>query len=402
MVAALSKDDPDGEPTESLCGVVDALVEASVPARWKEATSSLAVDWSDLDTFSNPPIEKGGACADPEASWGRRASDAPGQRDELFFGYELGAATMVNEQGAPPVPELARRIVVTTCHVDPPRAFVSVLQRLAASGVAIGDVLSDSGYSHRVGEHWALPLRALGANHVFDLHPHDRGPQGTFAGAVVSNGNLYCPGTPLALLDLGPLARGVGSDETNAHDERTAELARYKLGRISTPDPDGYHRRRCPAAAGKLRCPLRQGSMALSLDHPQVLTPPEHPPPCCSQQSVTVPPEVAAKTAQLHDYPSKAHRLSYARRTAVERTFSTVKDPATNDISRGWVRVMGVTAITLFTAALFVVRNQRVAQGFEAKVADDERRRSAGLAPRTRRRRRRTIADLVGTANAPP
>ena len=32
------------------------------------------------------------------------------------------------------------------------------------------------------------------------------------------------------------------------------------------------------------------------------------------------------KTAQNHDYPSKAYRRSYARRTGAERGFATTKD----------------------------------------------------------------------------
>ena len=56
-----------------------------------------------------------------------------------------------------------------------------------------------------------------------------------------------------------------------------------------------------------------------------------------------MPPEVTAKTRQEHDYPSAVHRRSYARRTGAERGFATAKDPATNNISRGWCRLMGLT-----------------------------------------------------------
>jgi hypothetical protein len=396
VVDALSKDHPDGAPSEQLCGVVDDLLEASVPRWVSEATKALAVDWSDHETFSLPPPHKGGPCADPEASWGRRKSNQPGQRDEKFFGYELQAATMVGEEGGPAVPELVRRILLTNCHIDPPQAFVGVLARMAESGIALGDVLSDSGYAHRVPEHWALALRALGAAIVTDHHPADRGPRGTFGGAVISNGNLYCPSTPAALLALGPLARGASRDETVAHDAMSAELARYKLGRISANDADGYHRVLCPAAAGKLRCPVRERSMALSHQRPEV-SPPEHLPRCCTQQSITVPVSVTAKTAQKHDYPSKAHRISYARRTAVERTFSTAKDRASNDMTRGWCRLMGTTAISLFAAALFVVRNERILDAFEVRQSEEKRRLAAGLSPKTRRRRRRTLSDLVAS-----
>jgi hypothetical protein len=396
MVEALSKENPDGEPSGALCGVIDALLEASVPRWVSDATSALAVDWSDHESFSLPPPKKGGECADPQASWGRRKSSQPGHKDELFFGYELSAATMVKEENGPAVPELVRRILLTACHVDPPAAFVRVLARMVESGIALGDVLADSGYAHRVPEHWALPLRALGAAIVTDHHPADRGPRGTFGGAVISNGNLYCPSTPAALLTLGPLARSAGKEEITAHDAMSAELARYKLGRICADDADGYHRVICPAAGGKVRCPVREPSMARSHLRPEV-TPPEQLPRCCTQTSMTIPVEVLAKTAQKHDYPSKSHRISYARRTAVERSFSTAKDRASNDMTRGWCRVMGTTAISLFAASLFVVRNERILDAFAAKAADDQQRLAVGLSPKTRRRRRKTLGDLLGS-----
>jgi hypothetical protein len=155
----------------------------------------------------------------------------------------------------------------------------------------------------------------------------------------------------------------------------------------------------CPAAAGKLRCPLRPASMTPGRQRPEILTPPGHPPACCTQQTLTIPPSVTAKTAQKHDYPSAAHRRSYARRTAAERTFSTAKDPASNDISRGWCRLTGLTAITLFTATLILARNQRILTAWTARQARDAQRATAGLPPSTRRRRRKTLASL---AAAPP
>jgi hypothetical protein len=399
VVKALAKDAPDGAPSPMLAQTCDALLEASVPPEHKQATSALAVDWSDLETFSCPPPARGGDCADPEASWGHRRGDSPGQKDELFYGYYLSAGTMVREENGPPVPELARRMTQTSCHLDPARAMVPVLQRMAAGGIPLGDVLDDSGYAHRVPGNWAVPLRAAGAQLIQDLHPDDRGPHGTHAGAVISNGNLYCPMTPRPLLDLGPLARDATPGQTAAHDQQTAETARYKLGKITASDGDGYHRVMCPAAMGKLRCPLRPPSMSLTRQRPEILTPPAHPPACCTQLTITVPPEINAKTAQKHDYPSQAHRYSYARRSAAERTFSTAKDPASNDISRGWCRLMGLNAITLFAACLFIVRNQRILAAYTTRQADNTQRAAAGLPPRTRRRRRKTLTDLIA---APP
>jgi hypothetical protein len=142
----------------------------------------------------------------------------------------------------------------------------------------------------------------------------------------------------------------------------------------------------CPAAAGKIRCPLRPESMARDQQRPEILTPPEQPPACCAQQTITVPAAVTAKTAQKHDYPSAAHRRSCNRRSSAERTFSTVKDPATSNIARGWCRLTGLTPSTLFTACLLIIRNQRILDAFAARQELDARRAEAGLPPKTRRR----------------
>jgi hypothetical protein len=390
ITAALAKNTPDGIPSAALATVLDDLLEASIPPEHKNASTALAADWTDVESFSRPPPSGSRTCADPDASWGHRTTNLPGPKGEMFFGYYLSAATMTREETGPPVPELTRRITLSSCHTDPVRAFTPVLARMPANGIPLGDILADSGYAHRDADAWALPLRAAGAQLVQDLHPHDRGPQGTHAGAIIANGGLYCPATPKPLLHLGPLAPAATPEDTAAHDIRTTELARHKLGRLTTDDADGYHRVTCPAAAGKLRCPLRPDSMTLDRSRPEILTPPEHPAACCTQQTLTIGPDVAAKTRQKHDYPSAAHRRSYARRTAAERSFSTIKDPASNTISRGWCRLMGLTPLTLWLAALHAVRNQRILTAWNTRQAENNRRAAAGLPPRTRKRRRKT------------
>jgi hypothetical protein len=160
------------------------------------------------------------------------------------------------------------------------------------------------------GQHRAAPLRAAGARPVQDLHPHDRGPRGTHDGAIISNGNLHCPKTPRPLLEPGPLAPGATREQAAAHDAKTAEAARYKPGRLTADDADGYHRVQCPAATGKIRCPLRPAPVRPDRDRPEILQPPGHPQACCEQQIITVPPDVPARTAQKHGYPSAAWRRS--------------------------------------------------------------------------------------------
>ena len=252
---AAGKDEPDGLPSDQLQGICDDLLEASVPEQFKHTSRSLAVDWTDLESFSRPPPARGGDCADPEASWGHRKNNLLRSEDELFFGYYFSAGIMMREENGPAIPELARRAILSSCRHDPARALVPVLTRMPDQGIPLGDVLADSGYAHRDAGAWALPLRAAGAALVQDLHPHDRGPKGTHHGAIIANGNLYCPKTPRTLLELGPLARAATPGQAAAHDAQTAELARHKLGRLTAHDADGYHRVACPAAIGKIRCP---------------------------------------------------------------------------------------------------------------------------------------------------
>lgn len=401
VTGALGKDRPDGLPPPALQAICDDLLEASIPEEFKNASRSLAVDWTDLESFSRPPPHGTSDCADPEASWGHRKNNLLRKDKELYWGYYLSAGVMTREETGPAVPEYARRATVSSCRHDPVRVFAPVLTGLPAAGIPLSDILDDSGYAHRDAAAWAIPLRAAGAQLVQDLHPHDRGPKGSHAGAVIANGNLYCPQTPRPLLELTPLARTATQQQATDWERTTAELARYKLSRLTADDADGYHRVQCPATTGKIRCPLRPASMTLDRSRPEILQPPEHPQACCTQQTITVPPEVNAKTRQKHDYPSVAWRRSYARRTGAERGFATTKDPASNDTARGWCRLMGLAPLTLFITTLLIARNQRILAAWNTRQEETARRAARGLPPKTRRRRRKTLTTLAA-APAPP
>ena len=154
---------------------------------------------------------------------------------------------------------------------------------------------------------WAIPLRHAGAQLVQDLHPHDRGPRGTHHGAIIANGNLYCPATPHHCWNSARCRPAATPGDTAAHDQQTAELARHKLGRLTADDADGYHRVTCPAAAGKIRCPLRPDSMTAQPGPARDPRPrPATRPPAAPSRPSPSHPDVAAKTRQKHDYPSAA------------------------------------------------------------------------------------------------
>ena len=361
------------------------------------------MDWTDVESFARPPFTEGAHTADPEASWGHRRGDGPGQKDELFYGFFLQLATMVHEESGAAVPELVRRLLLTSCHVDPPPAFVAVMEKMVASGVALGDVLADSGYAHRIPSHWALPLRALRADLVMDLHPHDRGTQGTHHGAICWNGNLYCPATPNALFTLESLSRAqratprcwrmTGAAPNSLATSSGGSLQMTPTASIVSPvlrcwarcaargEPRRWH---CPMSAPRSSAPpkTRRRAVRKRLSRsPRASTP------------------RPAKSTTTRAKPI-ASPMGGAARPSVPTPRSKTPPPTTSPAAG--VASWGWPLVALMLTCLFVVRNQRVLASFETRVAEEQRRQAVGLAPRTRRRRRQTISDMVTASAAPP
>ena len=119
IAGALGKQEPDGLPSAELQAACDDLLEASIPGEHKTASAALAVDWTDMETFSRPPPKGTSDCADPEASWGHRKNNLLRCEDELFFGYYFSAGIMMPDEHGPPVPEYARRITLSSCRQRP-------------------------------------------------------------------------------------------------------------------------------------------------------------------------------------------------------------------------------------------------------------------------------------------
>ena len=398
--AALSKLKADGAPSQQLQDAIDALIEASAKIAGEPDTNSYAADWTDLEAWARPP-RGDRPSADPDAAWGHRTANHPAH-SETFFGYYLQALTAVKEENGPDVPGMIRRITISSPKHDPPAQLVPVIERTHHGGTPITELLVDCGYSYREPATFALPIRRLQVKLIMELHPNDRGPKGTHHGAIITNGNLYCPATPKPLLELSPLPPGASEQQTLQHDQQCAELARYKLAPIAGPDPDGYRRVACPATTGKLRCPHKPASLTLPLDRPTIPNPPPQPPVCCAQRTTTVPPSINAKTTQKHDYPSPQHRRSYNRRTAAERSFSTLKDRASDDLTRGFCRLTDLAGISLLTAAVITARNLRIADAHRQRERHTTQHPDSRHTTTRRRRRQHTLQHLLQAADSSP
>ena len=247
VVRALRKAQPDGLPSEELRSVLDALVEASVPEEVATVSTSLAVDWSDQETFARPPADAVSPGADPEASWGHRSAGVA--KEDLFFGYFLSAATMVADEGAAGVPELVRRITLSSCALDPVVAFVPTLEVMAASGAALGDVLCDSGYAYRrVLSIGPCPSGAPGGDRSWTSTPMTAAAVAPSAGPSVATATSTVRPHPGASSTSSP-SRAVRVPSRQPPTTRGAPSGPHKLGPISAEDAEGYHR--CHARAGR-------------------------------------------------------------------------------------------------------------------------------------------------------
>ena len=351
------------------------------------------MDWTDLESFSRPPPARGGDCADPEASWGHRKNNLLRSQDELFFGYYFSAGdhdARGERPGRPrvrppldpvvlparPGPRARARADRDARRRDPARRRPRRLRLRPPRRRRLGDAAARRRRPARPGPAPPRP-RPQG-------HPRRRHHQPT---ATCTARARPAPCWNSGRSPAAPPAKT--SRRARRQDRRTGPLQ----ARPHHP----RRRRRLPPRRSAPPPWARSAARSARLDDPgpgpaRDPQPPEHPQACCTQQTITVPPEVIAKTAQKHDYPSAAHRRSYARRTGAERGFATAKDPATNDISRGWCRLMGLAPLMLFTTTLLVVRNQRILAAWNARQEENQRRAAAGLPPKTRKRRRKTLA----------
>ena len=82
---ALAKDIPDGLPSGTLTAICDDLLEASIPDEFTDASTSLAVDWTDMETFSRPPAPRHQRLRRPRGLLGPPLRRRPGPRQRAVF-----------------------------------------------------------------------------------------------------------------------------------------------------------------------------------------------------------------------------------------------------------------------------------------------------------------------------
>lgn len=230
-------------------------------------------------------------------------------------------------------------------------------------------------------EHLQLPARELGYRLVFDYRNDQLGLQGTHAGAILVEGQWYCPMMPEALIDATKIFR---ESRQTPEDERVwlsrlEQRRSFKLRPKERVDARKTVDMMCPALglSPTARCSLRPTSLhrkyAGRKTIPVTPTTPDRV--CTNRASVAFPPAAGAKYAQHFDYGLPEWDRTYRLlRSHVEAFNGYVKDAAYEGLGEpGRRRLRGLAAQTLLTALLVLAANLRKIQVFlaEARLEDD-------------------------------
>jgi hypothetical protein len=274
---------------------------------------------------------------------------------------------------------------------------ITALRSVSERGLPANFLAADRAYSSAKPENFQLPARALGYRPVFDYKVDQLGVRASWQGFVQIEGDWYCPAIPKALTDATFDLRK-GSIDEPTYRARLAEREQYRARPIARPDSDGHVRLQCPASNPwpMAQCDLKPSSVRPEtrgrVRIPVSASLIQSPPPSCTQQSVTIPPEAGAKFAQELTYGSDAWHAVYSTlRNTNEGIHGFVKDgahEALDDPRRR--RLLGVAAQSIIVAFLLMAANVRKIEAFHNEVV-------TSIGPTRRRPPRRRLTKPIDT-----
>jgi len=171
----------------------------------------------------------------PDARWGYRTKTYD-NKTNVCFGYQLIAFTRVGAVGQEErEPLLTDRIVVVAANAMMAEPSIGALDRMAADGQPVTEVIVDRGFSIYTPDHWAYGLQDRGIEQVLDLHENDYGTT-DFNGVTMIAGWPYCPAMPAELEDIrrpasltaGTLKKSATAESRMRHTRQLKEIADFQ------------------------------------------------------------------------------------------------------------------------------------------------------------------------------
>lgn len=366
---------------------------------WGHWTGGMAVDATPVETFSRGPKRArptGGKKpqiiehpADPDGGWYVREGDhadtgASGQ-SKYLYGYEhtlvFMAPTSRPESGLYPNLLLAMAVPHVPGESPGRNGFAAVRLANEAAVTAGGSpslVCGDNAYVNALPADFAVPIRALGLDPVFDYNKTQAGRQGHHDGALLVDGAWYCPAMPEALIEATNDFRRGAIDE-QSYRRRIHDRRAFALRPKAHAEADGSIRMMCPAAgvARTMRCDLKprslepkhRGKRRVDLNH--LLR--NEPPKICRQQSITIPAAARGRFEQGLAYGTEEWRSAYqTMRSTNEGGNGTAKNAGDQDIqSAGRRRIRGQAANALITCFQYAAYNLQAIRSFISKAVPD-------------------------------
>jgi len=348
----------------------DLLLQATVDPACAE-TSSIAIDGTSVDSWGRRRrrVDAAGqvswVSSDPDAQWRRKSKDNPWKRP--VFGFDLTVAVTVPEVDGPDVPLAAKAMRFRGANRGNVAMGRAVVKEVARQQGVLGDVIADREYTSTLdGRDFVLPVRALGGEPVFELTQLQLGARGTSHGAVMIDGHPFSPSVPPALQLLTPPPPGAPWADVQAYQQKIAMREKYALVPHGSRKANGSQVYQCPAAAGKLFCPLMPSSTPGAF--PAALAPATALAGSVCSKKFTTFQATDAPLSQRDLFGSARWFSSMSRRSRVEGFFGNVKNEACENLRRGTIRVRGLVKTGILVAFAVASTNLRLADAFSKRA----------------------------------
>jgi hypothetical protein len=367
---------PDDETADEV-DAAEVTAEAAAPVDEPEAPDDL-IEGGDDDEAAiaegGRRFRRGTNAFDADAAWGYR-SGRNGEQSRFFGFHEHTLVQVPDSSHADPdtEPRLIRRFAITPANADVVGPSLMLIDRL---GAPMTDLIADSHYHYKAYERWKAELDRRGVRQHHDLRVDEIGFV-EFERMRWVGGYAHCPATSDSL---DRLARPgfTATRKTKEAFYGTIEFRKaWAMQRHTQPDLTGTHRVVCPALAGKVGCPLRDGTVAaaIELGLPVVEHPPnpetdgEPLPKCCTQRTVKVtPPERILKLQQPHYWASREWDDVWKLRSFVESTYGNRKNVSNENMRRGNTRIAGLAFLHVALALTNASYNLRMVRNWQDRT----------------------------------
>jgi hypothetical protein len=394
------------------------LLPRRVRRRWK---GSISFDATFTAAFARGTRRDSTHCSiEPDAGWYVREGDhrdtppPDGKKPLRKWGYgwetTIAISTSTDEQNSFPHLAVAMAFDKPGHHIT--KCATTLVSSLNKREHPVGYAVADRAYfPNAKPNELQLPLRALGYKLVFDYREDQLGIIATHKGAILVEGNWYCPSMPKILIS-ATIDYRAKTDPINPTEyaQRIKQRVRYLLKPKATPDEDGYQIWSCPAFGeyATVACDLKPESVRSLRAGGRTRIPvneqPRLPDAICAQKSVTFAPTEAAKYTQPLQYASETWRTIYSTaRNAIEGFNGYIKDPNRTALgSSGLRRVRGRSAQQFLVAFLICASNVAKVRTWLAKHPNDANEVHLPKTSRVKRRRNSITKYVISTATDPP